>query len=159
MSGRYDPVTLFTWSPPPPSVVGFLTIVKMTRCNYQQQILSCNYKQSVQKVMNEVQKGLALGLSALPPAQSPFLSSSPVLGAPGEQSCGSPSWGPWPECSFMSSLSGRWVFSQALTVAFSETLYDPVYLSDFADLTGMLRNAVVCLLETKTASSLPWVSG
>lgn len=44
--------------------------------------------------MNEVQKGLALGLSALPPAQSPFLSCSPVLGAPGEPELWQPHSGP-----------------------------------------------------------------
>lgn len=44
--------------------------------------------------MNEVQKGLALGLSALPPAQSTFLSGSPVLGAPGEPELWQPQSGP-----------------------------------------------------------------
>lgn len=39
-------------------------------------------------------------------------------------------------------------------MAFSEALYDPVYLSDFADLTGMLRNAVMCLLLRQVPPSL-----
>lgn len=97
--------------PSPPSVVGFLAVVKMTRCNYQRQILSCNYKQSIQKVMNEVQKGLALGLSALPPAQSPFLSSSPVLRAPGEPELWQPQSGPLARTQLHERPSGRRVFS------------------------------------------------
>lgn len=39
-------------------------------------------------------------------------------------------------------------------MAFSEALYDPVYLSAFPGLTGMLRNAVMCLLLRQVPPSL-----
>lgn len=139
---------------PPPSAVGFLTVVKMTRCNYQQQILSCNYKQSVQKVMNEVQKGLTLRLSALPPAQSTFLSGSPVLGTPGEPELGQPQSGPLVRMQLPELPKWEMGVFLGFDHGIFEAFYNPVYLSDFPDLTGMLRNAVMCLLLRQVPPSL-----